>query len=66
MYLQSRQVEEERQREHLVEYQELLQDLECWATETYSQIAKDITFTSVAAVQEHINLNQVWLSYFIV
>lgn len=56
---QTKQSESEQQKFHLIEYQQLLQDLECWVTETYSQITADVCLGSVTAIREQITLNQV-------
>ncbi|MPC28092.1 hypothetical protein E2C01_021288 [Portunus trituberculatus] len=49
----------EQQKLHLIEYQQLLQDLECWVTETYNQITADISLSSSAEIREQIANNQV-------
>lgn len=56
---QAKQSAGEQQKLHLIEYQQLLQDLECWVTETYSQITSDISLSSSSEIQEQILNNQV-------
>lgn len=56
---QAKQSAGEQQKLHLIEYQQLLQDLECWVTETYSQITSDISLSGSAEIQEQILNNQV-------
>ncbi|XP_063591340.1 titin-like [Penaeus indicus] len=56
--IETKQSESEQQKFHLIEYQQLLQDLECWVTETYSQITADVCLGSVTAIREQITLNQ--------
>merc|ERR1712106_237249 len=49
---------EDQQKLHLMGYQRLLQDLECWVTHTYTHITAEVTLGSVDAIREHISLNQ--------
>ncbi|KAK8381870.1 hypothetical protein O3P69_015107 [Scylla paramamosain] len=56
--IEGRQSTAEQQKLHLIEYQQLLQDLECWVTETYNQITADISLSSSAEIREQIANNQ--------
>ncbi|RXG73351.1 hypothetical protein Avbf_03383 [Armadillidium vulgare] len=54
----ARSNEEEKEKLHLIEYQCLLQDLECWVIDTYTHMNSENFFSSKAAARDSLIANQ--------
>ncbi|KAK7082013.1 hypothetical protein SK128_028536, partial [Halocaridina rubra] len=56
--IENKHSESDRQKFHLIEYQQILQELESWVTETFNQLTTEVSLGSVAAIQEQISVNE--------